>query len=213
VAQRRKRKLLKIGLTGGIGSGKSLVAAMFKSLGVPVLSADEIARDLSETDETIKRGIQKYLGSEVFAGDGSIDRKRLADIIFSSKEKREKLNAVIHPLVLKRIKEETVELEKKRGVPFVVHEAALIYEAGADKDLDYVVVVDADEETRIRRLMKRDGAHRADVLRRINSQMPSEDKRRLADFVIENNGDIKSIEERVRFLYGLFLKIRETTHY
>lgn len=203
---------MRIGLTGGIGSGKSLVAAMFKSLGVPVFSADEIGRNLTETDKSIKRGIQRYFGSRVLAKDGSLDRNRLADIIFSSREKREKLNAMIHPLVLKKIKKETAELEKKQGVPFVIHEAALIYEAGADKDLDYVVVVDADEETRIRRLVERDGVPRADVLRRIKSQMPSENKRRLADFVVENNGDVKSLEGRVRFLYDLFLEIGETTN-
>jgi dephospho-CoA kinase len=210
VTQRRKRKLLRIGLTGGIGSGKSLVAVMFKSLGASVLCADEIARDLTETNATVRRGIQRHFGSKVFAKDGSLDRKRMADIIFSSKEKRERLNAIIHPLVLKKIEEETMELEKESDIPFVIHEAALIYEAGANKDLDYVIVVDADKETRIRRVIERDRVSRANVLRRIKSQMPAEKKRELADFVVENDGDVKNLEERVKFLYDLFLRIGET---
>jgi dephospho-CoA kinase len=211
VIQGRKRKLLKVGLTGGIGSGKSLVAAMFKGLGVPVLSADGIARSLTETDEAIKGGIRKHFGSTVFKKDGSLDRKRVAAIIFSDKDKRETLNAIIHPLVLRKIEEEIATVEKRSHAAFVIHEAALIYEAGADKNLDYVVFVDADEETRIRRVIERDGISRADVSRRIDSQMPAEKKKELADFVITNDGDIKSLEGRVKFLFGLFLKIGETT--
>jgi dephospho-CoA kinase len=211
VTQSKKRKLLKVGLTGGIGSGKSLVAEMFRGLGVPVLSADEIARNLTETDATIRRDIARHFGSMMFRNDGSFDRKRMADLIFSDKEAREKLNALIHPAVLEKIKQETKKLERQSHPPFVIHEAALIYEAGADKDLDYVVFVDADEETRIRRVTERDGLSRTDVLRRINSQMPSTRKRQLADFVIENDGDIKNLEEKVKFLFNLFLKIGETT--
>ncbi len=211
VIRSRKRKLLKVGLTGGIGSGKSLVAAMFKGLGVPALSADEIARSLTETDKSVKRGIRRHFGSTVFRKDGSLDRKRLADIIFSNKDERETLNAIVHPLVLRKIEEEITKLEKRSHTPFVIHEAALIYEAGADKGLDYIVFVDADEETRIRRVIERDGISRAEVSRRIDSQMPAEKKRELADFVITNDGDIKSLEKRVKFLFDLFLKIGVTT--
>jgi dephospho-CoA kinase len=210
VNQSRKRKLLKVGLTGGIGSGKSLVAAMFKRLGAPVLSADEIARSLTETDETVRRGMRKHFGSTVFRKDGSLDRKRVADIIFSNEDERETLNAIIHPLVLKKIEEEMAAIAKGCDSPFVIHEAALIYEAGADKDLDYIVFVDADEETRIRRVIERDGISRADVSRRIESQMPAEKKRELADFVIANDGDTTSLETRVKFLFDLFLKVGET---
>ena len=209
--QSRKRKLLRVGLTGGIGSGKSLVAVMFKGLGVPVLSADEIARSLTETDEIVRKAIRRQFGSTVFGKDGSLDRKRVADIIFSNKVERETLNSIIHPLVLKKIEEEITELEKRSHAPFVIHEAALIYEAGADKNLDYVVFVDAEEETRIRRVIERDGISRADVSRRIDSQMPAEKKKERADFVITNDGDIKSLERRVKFLFDLFLKIGETT--
>jgi dephospho-CoA kinase len=210
VIHSRKRKLLRVGLTGGIGSGKSLVAVMFKGLGVPVLSADEIARSLTETDEIVRRAIRRQFGSTVFRKDGSLDRKRLADVIFSNKDERETLNAIVHPLVLKKIEEEITESEKRSHARLVIHEAALIYEAGADKDLDYVVFVDADEETRIRRVIERDGISRAEVSRRIDSQMPAERKKELADFVLTNDGDTKSLERRVKFLFDLFLKIGET---
>ncbi len=207
MTRKRKRRILRIGLTGGIGGGKSVVAAMFKKLGAAVLSADEIARNLTEKNPTIKKEIWKEFGPQVFSREGLLDRKRMADIVFSNRERKEKLNAIIHPFVLKKIEEEISRLEESSNATFVIHEAALIYEAGADKDLDYVIVVDAAQETRIRRVMERDGVSRADVLRRIRSQMPVEEKREMADFIIDNDGDIVSLENKVKFLYGLFLKI------
>jgi dephospho-CoA kinase len=209
VQQQRKQRFLKIGLTGGIGSGKSLVAAIFRSLGAPVLSADEIARNLTNSDPIIKKRIREEFGGEVFRGNGSLDRKAMADIVFSNEDKRKKLNSIVHPAVIKRIDEETKRLEQNGETPFVIHEAALIFEAGVDKNLDYVIVVDADEDKRIRRVMDRDGISRADVQRRIDAQIPAEMKRKMADFVIENDGDRKSLEQRVRFLYNLFLTLGE----
>ena len=197
-------------MTGGIGSGKSAVCNLFGKFRVPVLTADDIARELTDSEPEIKKRIRGTFGSEVFTKDGQLDRKKMAQIVFGSKWKKEKLNAIVHPFVLKRIKEETQRLEKIDSVPFVIHEAALIYEAGADKDLDYVIVVDADEETRIRRVMKRDGVSRSEVLRRIDSQMPAGGKKERADFVIRNDNDLQSLEEKVKLFYHLFLKISKT---
>lgn len=184
---------------------------MFKKFGANVLSADELGREVTETNPRIKNEIRKEFGPEVFDEMGSVDRKRLAEIVFSSKKKKEKLNAIIHPYVLEEIEEETSRLEKSGDVRYVIHEAALIYEAGVNKSLDYVVVVDADEETRIHRVMRRDGVSRADVVQRINSQMPAKKKRELADFVIENDSNLQSLEAKVRFLHDLFLKISESS--
>lgn len=202
---------MRIGLTGGIGGGKSVVAAMFKKLGAAVLSADEIGRRLTETNPRIKEQIRREFGGDVFNENGSVDRKHLAEIVFSDRKKKEKLNAIVHPFVLREIEKEFTRLESNKDIPFIVHEAALIYEARVNKDLDYVVVVDANEETRIRRVMERDGISKADVLRRINSQLPAERKRQLADFVIENDGDLQSLQKRVRFLYDLLLRIGRST--
>jgi dephospho-CoA kinase len=210
VEQERKQRFLRIGLTGGIGSGKSLVAAIFRSLGAPVLSADEIAKDLTDSDPIIKKRIREEFGAEVFKGDRTLNRKAMADIVFSNKDKRKKLNAIVHPAVIERIDEETRKLEGNGDTPFVIHEAALIYEAGVDKNLDYVIVVDADEDKRIQRVMNRDGISSTDVQRQIDAQIPAEMKRKMADFVIENVGDRKSLEQRVRFLYNLFLSLGET---
>jgi dephospho-CoA kinase len=200
---------LKVGLTGGIGSGKSTVAEIFRKLGAVVLSADKIARELTEKDPRVKTQIREAFGPQVFTPRGSIDRRAVASIIFSDQRKREKLNSIIHPLVLSTISALMGDLEKRNDVPLIIHEAALIYEAEAEQDLDYVVVVDADEETRIRRVMERDRVSRADVLLRINAQLPAEEKRARADFVINNDDDHKSLEVRVKFLYDLFLKIGE----
>lgn len=207
VAARHKRRLLRIGVTGGIGGGKSAVCEIFRKLGVAVLSADEIARHLTDTNSEIKRKIKEEFGPEFFTKNGLLDRKRMAEVVFSDRMKKEKLDAIVHPRVIKKINEEIRSLAKRSDTPFVVHEAALIFEAGVDKDMDYVVVVDAEEETRIRRVMERDGVSREEVMRRINSQMPAERKRKLADFVISNDGDLKTLEEKVKFLFSLFTKL------
>ncbi len=209
--RKRKRRFLRIGVTGGIGGGKSVVCEMFKKLGVPVLSADEIARHVSETNAEVVRRIAQEFGPEFYTKEGLLDRKRMASVVFSDRKQKEKLNAIVHPFVIRRINEEMELIKRRTGAPFVIHEAALIYEAGADKDLDYVVVVDAEEEIRIRRVMKRDGVSREEVLQRINSQMPAESKRKLADFLILNNGNLKALEEKVKFLYHLFSKMAATS--
>jgi len=184
---------------------------MFKKLGVPVLSADEIARQVSETNAEVVRRIVQEFGPEAYTREGLLDRKRMASVVFSDRRQREKLNAIVHPFVIRRINEETEFIKRRTDAPFVILEAALIYEAGADKDLDYVVVVDADEEIRIKRVMKRDGVSREEVLQRINSQMPVERKRKLADFLILNDDDLKALEEKVKFLYQLFSTMAATS--
>jgi dephospho-CoA kinase len=207
VAAKKNRRALRVGVTGGIGSGKTIVCDFFRKLGAVVLSADEIGRELSESNAKIKEGIREEFGRAVIKRNGRIDRKKLAEVVFKNREKRGKLNAIIHPFVLKEIERRTREVEEKGAAPLIIHEAALIYEAGADRNLDFVVVVDADEETRIKRVLERDGVSRSEVLRRINSQMPASKKKQLADFVISNNGDIRELGDKVKFLYNLFLKI------
>lgn len=206
--RQKKYRILTVGVTGGIGSGKSSVCKFFEKLGVKILYADNIARELTESHEGIKKQIRKIFGSEVFSHDGQLNRKKLADLVFSNQKLKEQLNAIVHPYVFKVIEKEIRKVEQTKSSPFVIHEAALIYESGADEDLDYVIVVDADEDTRIQRVMKRDNVTREKVLQRINSQMPVEEKRTRADFVVKNNGDIKSLERKVKFLYYLLLRLK-----
>jgi dephospho-CoA kinase len=195
--------MLKIGVTGGIGSGKSEVCRIFEKLGVPVLYADDIAKDLGNTDPVIQRAIRKLLGERAYASDGELDRAYVASRIFSDKKLRRKMNDIVHPAV-ERVIAQTVENLQQEGKRIVIVEAALIYEAGLDKTLDAVVVVDADEENRIARVMTRDGVAREPVVNRMNAQLDPATKVNVADYVIFNNGTKEELEQRVAFLYSVF---------
>jgi dephospho-CoA kinase len=205
--KKSSRTFLRVGITGGIGSGKSTVCKLFASLGRAVLSADEIAKRLTESSDGIKSSIKQTFGEQVFLSDHTIDRKALAGIVFNNPLLRKKLDSIIHPHVFAVIDRELKQLPASRLEPFVIIEAALIYESGMDENLDYVLVVDADEETRISRVMQRDNATPQEVLARIQSQMEAGKKRKLADFVIENDGSEEELVERVRFLDGLLAQL------
>jgi dephospho-CoA kinase len=201
--------MLKIGVTGGIGSGKSEVCRIFEKLGAPVLYADTIAKDLSNTDPGIQRSIRNLLGDRAYTSDGVLDRAYVASRIFSDRTLRRKMNDIVHPRVERAIAQTVDDLERG-GKRIVIVEAALIYEAGLDKTLDAVLVVDADEENRVTRVMRRDGVAREPVLSRMNSQLDPAAKVRVADYVIFNNGTKKELEQRVTFLYSVFQNLAGT---
>ncbi len=189
-----------VGVTGGIGSGKSEVCREFERLGRTVLSADGIARELANTDREIREEIGAVFGPAVFTSDGSLKRKEIANIVFHNRELRDKLNAIIHPRVFIRIEEILSYLSSAARKPYVVIEAALIFESDMNKRLDYTIVVDAPEEIRIRRVMERDGCPREEVLARIAAQMSAHQKRERADFVLENNEAVTTLAGKVAFL-------------
>jgi dephospho-CoA kinase len=191
---------LLVGVTGGIGSGKSVVCREFERLGRSVLSADGIARELTDADREIREEIRAAFGPAVFAPDGSIKRKEVANIVFHNRELRDKLNAIIHPRVFIRIEEILSRLPPAARQPYVVIEAALIFESDMNKRLDYTIVVDAPEEIRIKRVMERDGCSRENVLARIAAQMSAHQKRERADFVLENNEALTALAGKVAFL-------------
>ncbi|MBI5470981.1 MAG: dephospho-CoA kinase [Ignavibacteriae bacterium] len=202
-----ENSFLRIGLTGGIGSGKSIVCSQFAQLGRTVLYADEIARELTDTDGAIKTAIRKAFGDAVFLDSGLVNRKALAGIVFGNELRRKKLNQIIHPRVFQAVESAIANLSEARKNPYIVIEAALIFESGMDKQLDYVVVVNADEELRIQRIMARDGISRDEVLARMRSQMDITQKLKLADFVIENDGSEAELLARAKFLDALFSSI------
>ncbi len=184
--------MLKIGLTGNIGSGKTLVSGLFKELGIPVFHADTEAKRLFE-DDRIRIRIRELFGDEVFSVSGEINRAKLAEIVFSDREKLERLNSVIHPEVRRKYAEWCRLL---RDVPYNLYEAAILYESGHYLEMDRVICVVAPEELRIRRVMERDHLTREEVIRRMASQWPEERKAAMADFVIVNDG-IKQPEVQV----------------
>ena len=189
-----------VGVTGGIGSGKSTVCREFTRLGRKVLSADAIAYDLTEDDSLVRRDIRKAFGAEVFAEDGSLRRKELAALVFRDARKRERLNSIVHPRVFEVIEKTLLSVSTRSTRPYIVIEAALIFESGMDRWLDYVIVVNAREKTRISRVMQRDRCTGADVRYRIASQMPAGEKAARGDFVIQNDGDRKDLRRRIQFL-------------
>lgn len=179
--------MLNIGVTGGIGSGKTSVCKIFESLGVPVYYADDRAKYLMENNAEIIQKVKKLFDEDIYLA-GIPDRKRIAEIVFQDKEKLNALNAIIHPAVGLDSKNWQKEMEKE-GHPYVLREAALIYETGMDKKLDKVIVVNAAKSIRIKRVMQRDGISEDAVLARMDKQWPQEKKNALADFLIENDGE------------------------
>jgi dephospho-CoA kinase len=205
-----KRRLIAIGVTGGIGSGKTEVCKIFERFGVPVLSADIIAKEVSNYDPRVRQLLVKLLGPQAYTSDGVLDRAYVASKVFSSKSIQKRINAIIHPRVEEEITRRFSELERG-GTPIGIVEAALIYEAGLDRLLDTVVVVDAVEEARIDRVVKRDASSRASVLERMKAQMDPSAKLRKADYIIHNEGTIEELEQKVKFLYSIFQNLTDRT--
>jgi dephospho-CoA kinase len=197
---RNERDFLLVGVTGGIGSGKSLVCSHFEQLGRTVLKADPIAQEIADGDPDAHDSIISLLGAGAYRDDGSMDRQFVAGKVFVDHRLLQMLNTILHPRVIATIERRAMALPLAQRRPYVVVEAALIYESGMDALLDQVIVVDADEETRIRRVMDRDHAEREAVLRRIAVQLPAAKKVALADFVIRNDANAVALDAKVRFL-------------
>lgn len=198
-----------VGVTGGIGSGKSAVCEILQGLGRVVIAADPLARELMETDGLLRDRLEGVLGDEIFQTNGRLDRHRVSAMIFSNRSLRELVNRIVHPKVAEAIEERLLALPKGKRFPYVVIEAALIYESGLERRLDSVVVVDADLETRLKRVVERDGVGREEILKRVRAQMSVREKVRRADIVIRNTHDMASLAEKVRFVDALLTSLRQ----
>lgn len=178
--------MIKVGITGGIGSGKTSVCQVFERLGTAVYYADVRAKQLMEEDKELIVSIKKLIGEDAYNEDGTLNRKLIADTVFSDEKKLLQLNALVHPVVA-RDYESWNEILARKNYPYSIKEAALLIEAGSYKQCDKLIVVTADIEARIRRVMTRDNVTREQVLARINAQLPEEEKVKLADYVIRND--------------------------
>lgn len=174
--------MLQIGLTGGIGSGKTTVAQIFMVLGIPVFDADAAAKQLMESDELIREGLLTLFGSQSFVS-GKLDRKYIAAQVFADRDKLEQLNALVHPHAIAAAQ----NWAGQQTSPYVVKEAALLFEAGSTAELDYIVGVFAPDDLRLKRAMHRDGADRTTILQRMNHQISETIKMRLCDAVVHND--------------------------
>lgn len=191
-----------LGLTGGIGSGKSMVAQMFAQLGAVVIDADQLARELVEPGQPALQEIVATFGPDVLRADGHLDRPKLADIIFANSAERAKLDAITHPRIRARMDEEITARRSAPGV--LIADIPLLYENERAKSVESVIVVWVDPQTQLRRIRQRDGLSDEAARRRIAAQMPLDEKRARADHLIDNTGSLEDTRRQVKVIYQLY---------
>lgn len=189
--------MLVAGLTGGICSGKSTVAAMFARLGATVIDADRVAHELQQPGQPLFKAIVSAFGREVVGEDGRIDRRKLGAMVFADPKTRSRLEDILHPAIVEEC-ERRIQQAGTSGAVVCLLDAALLIESGRHARFDMVILVEASEAVQIDRLMARMGLSRDEALQRIRSQMPREEKRRHASLVIENGGSLEETERQVK---------------
>ena len=192
---------MRVGLTGGIGSGKSTVAGFFRELGVPVYNSDSRARELMEENDQLRRAISGLLGPEAFLGP-ALNRQYIASRVFKDKTLLGRLNELVHPLV----KKDFITWAERQKTPYVLQEAAILFENGAYKAFDAMILVTAPKETRIQRVMERDSVSRESVTERMKNQWETSRKIPLADYVIENL-DLENTRREVARIHSELLQL------
>lgn len=192
--------MLKVGITGGMGSGKTTVARMFEVLGVPVYYADDAGKRLMQTDPVLKAGIIKLLGHQAYFADGRLNRSFIAGQVFGNAKKLAALNALVHPAVQH---DSALWMEKNAGSPYVLKEAAILFESGSYRQLHLVIGVDAPFELRVRRIMQRDNISRQQITERLSKQMDADEKMKLCRFVVKNDDATAIIPQVLRLHQNL----------
>ena len=193
--------MLKVGLTGGLGSGKSTASKFFKSLGAFILDADSTAKKLIANSEKVKEELIKEFGTDIMDATSNVDKKKLARIAFQDEDHQQRLNYVVHPhihMAIDKCFDKTLDEDKHEL--FIV-DAALIYESGYDAHLDYIIVVTAQLKHRMERAMNRNTLTRDQILKRIEFQWPEKEKTSLADFVVHNDGTEDDLKNQIVELY------------
>jgi dephospho-CoA kinase len=190
--------MLLIGITGGIASGKTEVAKVFQKLGAKILSGDEIGKDVVEKNPQLLKKLIKAFGNQILDSKNRLNRKKLGEIAFSSPSSTKKLNLIVHPFLLKDLKEKIKGLKRKRYKKPVVIDAALIVEWGLQEETDCLIFVDCTKEKRIKRLTQQKGYSRKEALGRIKAQFPESKKRKQADFIIKNERSLKELRQKAK---------------
>ena len=204
-----------IGLTGGIGTGKSTVSQILRKKKFPVIDLDTISHEVIKIPKVIEKIVENF-GKEVLENSGNfenknnairISREKLGKIIFENKEKRLLLNSIMHPEILHTMREQISKYKKNNKIIFV--EIQLLFEVQWEKEFDYILLISAKKSTQIRRILERDKRSENDALNIINSQLPLDEKKKRSDFVIENDGNIEELKEKI----DKFLEYLETKYF
>ncbi len=190
--------MIKVGITGGIGSGKSTVSEIFRSIGFPVFNSDEEAKNILLDSQDVHEKLKSVFGEEIIV-NGIPDKKKLAELVFTDKEKLTQLNSIIHPMVKKSFE----EWLKKQTSDIVFKEAAILIESGSYKDCDRIIVVNSPERIRIDRVMQRDSVNEETVRDRMKNQLPGEEILKFADYIIKNDDNHALLPQINRILEEL----------
>ena len=175
--------MIKVGITGGIGSGKSILSHFFSLINIPVFEADQEAKRIINSSSIIRSKLKFHFGEDIYLPDNTIDRKKFADIIFNSPSSLEKVNSIVHP----EVRNEFQEWTKQQDAEYVVHEAAILFESGFYKMMDFMILVTAPTDVRIQRVMHRDGVSEEKVMERMNKQWDDKEKIKLSNLVLTND--------------------------
>ena len=194
--------MLRVALTGGIGTGKSTASKILMELGAFIFNADREAKNILKNNETIQSELIAEFGTDIMSGDENIDNNKLARIAFQDQDHQLRLNSIIHPYVFQEIDKNFDDALKNGTHDIFVVDAALIYESGADTHMDYVIVITALLKIRMERALQRDTLSRDEILKRIDLQWSEEEKIALADFVIHNDGTEKELRDSVTDIYN-----------
>jgi dephospho-CoA kinase len=193
-----KYQNLVVGITGGIGSGKSTFCEILTQNNFPVIHSDNMAKEIMATDDAVKKRIIETLGTQSYFNDGKINTHYLRDIVFNDFEKLQILNSIVHPAVIKKTKEKIEDLKKNNRIIFV--ESALIYEANFDELFDFIILIYSEQRERLRRVKQRSNLTDEEILKIMQTQIPDEEKRKYADIIVENNDNIDDLKNRVKFI-------------
>lgn len=195
--------MLKLGITGGMGSGKSTACRLFELLGIPVYYADPRAKALMNEDVQLRKALIKTFGEEVYSAQQELNRAHLSSLVFNNPTKLKQLNALVHPAVAKDYERWH---RQQKNVPYTLKEAALLFESGSYKKLDAVIVVNSPLELRITRTMQRDGSTREAILQRINNQLSDKERNQLGQYFLQNDEEHSLIEQVVKLHQQLLEK-------
>ena len=200
-----------IGVTGGIGSGQSTVCRYLKDMGCKIIDVDKKAKQIINKDQSLKADLKKAFGSEIFDKNGKLDRRLLASIAFRDEEKTRQLNRLVHPKMVAEVIEEMENARFSQKYPIIVIDAALIYEISIEQMFDYIITVYAPLQTRLARVMARDKQTRNEVMARVRRQISLDEKRKWADFVIDNNDSLENLQRQTEVIFNKIVGQVKTT--